>query len=331
MDYSGSVDPRKIDRIQTRSVFDEAGTSVYEPAKPASEPESAAEPSEVATRGGTLSDKEARRLRERREPGDVKFVLQVTDSPSQYLSWRAGLIEAQRVDYVRVHVGNLEERLAMHKGGRDVPSGRKESKAGYDESPFEINRRDYRLLLKKGKSLFQFIYYNWSYADEDGGPSWDGASSYSYDTVESAPDGWLTIAEVEKIKDQNQSSITRAIRRGDLNVVMQTSPRKRFVKPDEKLDQWTPGRQKNFLLRRRLKLVKKAITSQLSRPETARTTVVSDLMEEVKRREIREHGAQHVPKRPLQAFFEDQLGSDCPQSIKEWVLNVGELISRYCR
>ncbi len=331
MDYSGAISPKQVSRVGRVTPFQD-DESVFDRGVPATKQAPDTFPKEeVATRGGDLSDEEARKLFERREPGDVKCVLQVIDSPSQWLSWKSGVIEAQRVDYVRIHQGNLERRLALHRGGNDVPSGRKESSHGYDRSPFDINLKDYRLLLRKGKTIFQFLFYNWTHLDVEGDPSWGKGASRSRPTVEEAPEGWISIAKVSDLKDQNQSSITRGIARGDLDVVMQESPRKRFIKAGPELEKWSPGRQQNFLLRRRLKLLQTVIRRQLDWPKTARTMKTGPLMELVKREEIREYGRENVPEGPYQAFFEDQLGDDCPQTAKEWVLNLPELIGEHCR
>jgi hypothetical protein len=278
-----------------------------------------------------LSQEQAERLEENRTPGDVKYVMKVIEDPEQYLKWREGVIEASYVDYRRIHRGNLRRRLRLHTGEYDVPSGRKNPKVDHgEETPFEVNLQDFRLRLQKSKPVFQVIYYDWSHADEDGGP---GSSSLYSKRVDERPDGWISVAEVSNVKDQTQSAITRAIRHGKLTAVMEESPKgasqKRWVKPDEKFEQWNPGRQKNYLLRRRLKLMKEVIFNQLKRPRGTRILSLPDTMDRLRKKEVRNFGSEHVPE-SYGEFFEESLDRS-PSTMREWVKRIGSLAGKYCR
>lgn len=303
-------------------------TGVEHPADPVFEPGRIEEGDEDWTPKESLhlTQEQAERLDEHREPGDAKYVMKVIENPDQYLKWRDEIIDASYVDYRRVHRGNLEDRLVLHTGEYDVPSGRKNPDVDYGSTPFQVNLKDFRLKLKKRKPVFQVIYYDWSYADEDGGP---GSSAMYSKEVDERPAGWISVSEVSRVKDQTQSAITRAIRHGDLTAVMQKSPQKRWIKPDEDLNQWSPGRQKNYLLRRRLKLMKETIHGQLDRPRGTRILSLPETIEKVRKKEVRRFGPEHTPESYLN-FFEDAL--DCPpSSMKGWVKRVGGLADKYCR
>lgn len=273
-----------------------------------------------------LSQEQAEVLDKNREPGDVKYVMRVIDDIEKYLRWRQETIDASYADYKRIHMGNLEERLRLQTGNHDVPSGRKNSTVDGESSPFAINLKDFRLKLKKGQNVMQVMYYDWSFSDEQGGP---GGSSLTSEVVDERPDGWLPVREISRVKDQTQSAITRAIRHGELSAVMQESPQKRWVRPDEDLETWSPGRQENYLLRRRLKLIKETIHSQLDRPRGERILSLSGTMAHVRRLEARRFGPDHTPD-DYQEFFEEAL-SHPPTSMIEWVKRAHKLVDIHCR
>jgi hypothetical protein len=274
-----------------------------------------------------LSQEQAERLDENREPGDVKYVMKVLDDPEQYLRWRKRVIDASYVDYRRIHTGNLEDRLRLHTGEYDVPSGRTNPNVDYDgETPFRLNVDNFRLKLKKKQPVFQIMYYEWSYSDEDGGP---GSSSMYSKRVEERPEGWVSVSEVSSVKDQTQSAITRAIRNGELTAVMQKSPQKRWIKPDDGLETWSPGRQANYLLRRRLKIMKETIYNQLDRPRGARILSLDEIMDQVRKKEIRRFGSEHTPE-SYPKFFEGALDHS-PTKMRGWVKGIGALVAKYCR
>jgi hypothetical protein len=274
-----------------------------------------------------LSQEQAEHLEATREPGDVKYIMKVIDDPQQYLYWRRKTIDASYVDFKRIHPGNLQERLQLHTGDFDVPSGRSNPQVEREgKTPLEVNLEDLELKIRKGKTVFQVMYYDWSFADEEGGP---GGSSFYSRSVEERPEGWIPVSEVSAVKDQTQSAITRAIQQGDLTAVMEKSPGKRWVKPGESLDAWSPGRQTNYLLRRRLNLVKETIHGQLQRPRGTRILSLSETMDRVRRLEIRRFGSDHTPGDYLE-FFEDALDHP-PKSMVEWVKRAGELVDKYCR
>lgn len=278
-----------------------------------------------------LSQEQAEQLDTNREPGDVKYVMKRIEDPEQYLAWRSKIVNASYVDYRLIHEGNLKDRLRLHTGDHDVPSGRTDPNVDHGgETPFEVNVEDFRLMLSKNQTVFQVMFYEWSYADEDGGP---GDSSMYSRRVRERPDGWISVSEASKIKDQTQSAITRAIRHGELTAVMEESEtgasQKRWVRPDEDLIRWSPGRQKNYLLRRRLELTKEAIYGQLEKPRGARALSLTEIMNIVRKKEVREFGPQHTPDRYID-FFERQLDHP-PESMKDWAKEIDGLVAKYCR
>lgn len=314
------------DDLDATSVRDR---SKVDTAQPASRP-SAATTAHVTTDGFPLTDdapdERADHLDEVREPGDAKYVIVETADIGGYLDRKSNLLDADAVDYVKLHLGNLAERLRLHTGDYDVPCGRRDPVTDCgDETPFEVNLEEYRRRLRAGRTLYQVVYYDWTRAGEEQPPSAQDAQ-----TVEEKPDGWISVSRVCELKDQGQSSVTRAIRHGHLTMRMRTSPKKRFVRPDKALTTWTSGRQGNFLLRRRLKVLRDVMIDQLHRPRQERSLTLAGIMRETKREDIRRHGTSHIPDGSYQHFFRQHL-PDAPSSAREWAKRIGQIVDRECR
>lgn len=267
-----------------------------------------------------------------RDPGAIKYVIHATKEPEEYVKRKQKIISAQDVEFVRLHKGNVADRLSLHTGEYDVPCGRKNPRTDCgNTTPFQLNLSDYKKMLRKNRLIFQFVYKNWQYRDSDQVPTSKKRAAPTYDEVEERPEGWLSAKEVGYIKDQDQSAVTRAIHKNKLTVVMKHSPKKRFIRPDEKLASWNPGRQDNFLMRRRLKILKDVIDDQPSVPKPLRITNISDLMKEVKRREVRRYNDTHVDDSSYQSFFEREISVDVPDSVLGWANRIDEILQAETR
>jgi hypothetical protein len=267
-----------------------------------------------------------------RDPGDVKYVIRPTSTPQEYIEKRQSIIDAEKCEFVRIHHGNIGERLQLHTGNYDVPSGRKspDTDCG-NTTPYELNLNDYKLMLDKNRPIFQFIYYDWKYRDT-GQPIKDSnQATPDYEYVQERPNGWLDAKQVGYLKDQDQSAVTQAVYRGDLNVVMKESPKERFFRPDEKMTNWKSGRQNHFLLRRRLEKIKEIFQEEQAKPNVFCVNSVSELFDEVKRKEVRQHGDIHVGNQPYDVFIQRELSSSMPKSVDEWRDRIDDLIDEESR
>jgi hypothetical protein len=112
---------------------------------------------------------------------------------------------------------------------------------------------------------------------------------------------------------------------------MKESPKERFFRPDEKMTNWKSGRQNHFLLRRRLKKIKEIFQEEQAKPNVFCVNSVSELFDEVKRKEVRHHGDIHVGNQPYDVFIQRELSSSMPKSVDEWRSRIDDLIDEESR
>lgn len=251
-------------------------------------------------------------------PHSTLRVIRATDDPEQFLDWKREVLDADRVDYVKLHPGNVAYRLSKHQNPKDVPCGKKEATVyDYADPPYEINLQELRRRLRMGEEMYQFIFEGYEYLDEE------GQASSRYTMVEERPEGWMDVDTVCDLKDQDKSAVTRAIQRDNLTVVMLRSPRKRVIAPDEKFENWNPGRQDNYLMRRRLQIIQELL-------EAHSFSNLSSLMQMVRGVEIDRHRDIHTYPGFYQHFMEREL-ADCPETLAEWREEIDELVETECR
>ena len=217
---------------------------------------------------------------------------------------------------VRVYPDNLPAALSLHTGEHDAPSGLTTALPGYAVSPYDANLQAFLHQLDEGVALYEFVLVRPTLPFEP-----EDEDRPAYETVVFPPDGWLSVREVCADKDVNKSAVARAVEQRLVRVALCSLTRQRYVCPDAAYDAWRPRRQTDFLLKRRLLIVRSILGD-------ARPRSTERLYQRACSDERRRFGSAHLScGASVATFFERVLGPLCPRTVSQWVASIDRLLS----